>query len=217
MTDENWVVEGQPMRSDARRNRQKLLAAATELILEIGGEPSRDAVAKAAGVGIATLYRHFPDQQDLLRGVALDVLDRTIAAGEAALKEADGAEALRRYLHAAIDIGLGVVNIVHPLLDNIDWPEQRTAAQDVLDRLVDAAHRDGGIPASITSSDIALATIRFCRPLAIGLDTAEERAIAHRQADSYLDGLAVTTNSGSAEDASLAPESHQTPPVIQRY
>lgn len=217
MTDENWVVEGQPMRSDARRNRHKLLAAATELILEIGGEPSRDAVAKAAGVGIATLYRHFPDQQDLLRGVALDVLDRTIAAGEAALKEADGAEALRRYLHAAIDIGLGVVNIVHPLLDNIDWPEQRTAAQDVLDRLVDAAHRDGGIPASITSSDIALATIRFCRPLAIGLDTAEERAIAHRQADSYLDGLAVTTNSGSAEDASLAPESHQTPPVIQRY
>lgn len=217
MTDENWVVEGQPMRSDARRNRQKLLAAATELILEIGGEPSRDAVAKAAGVGIATLYRHFPDQQDLLRSVAIDVLDRTIAAGEAALKEADGAEALRRYLHAAIDIGLGVVNIVHPLLDNIDWPEQRTAAQDVLDRLVDAAHRDGGIPASITSSDIALATIRFCRPLAIGLDTAEERAIAHRQADSYLDGLAVTTNSGSAEDASLAPESDQTPPVIQRY
>jgi AcrR family transcriptional regulator len=198
MVDENWLVESQPMRSDARQNRHRLLAAATELILEIGGEPSRDAVAKAAGVGIATLYRHFPDQQDLLRGVALEVLDRTIAAGEAALKEADGGEALRRYLHAAIDIGLGVVNILHPLFDNIDWPEQRTAAQNVLDRLVDAAHRDRAIPAALTSSDIALATIRFCRPLAIGLDTAEERAIAHRQADSYLDGLAVTTNSGSA-------------------
>lgn len=195
MTDENLVVEGQPMRSDARRNRRKLLTAATELILEIGGEPSRDAVAKAAGVGIATLYRHFPDQQDLLRGVALDVLDRTIAAGGAALKVADGGEALRRYLHAAIDIGLGAVNIVHPLLDNIDWPEQRTAAQDVLDRLVDAARRHRAIPTAITSTDIALATIRFCRPLAIGLDTAEERAIAHRQLDSYLDGLAVSTNS----------------------
>lgn len=201
MTDENLVVEGQPMRSDARRNRRKLLTAATELILEIGGEPSRDAVAKAAGVGIATLYRHFPDQQDLLRGVALDVLDRTIAAGEAALKVADGGEALRRYLHAAIDIGLGAVNIVHPLLDNIDWPEQRTAAQDVLDRLVDAAHRHRAIPTAITSADIALATIRFCRPLAIGLDTAEERAIAHRQLDSYLDGLAIPANTTTDSNA----------------
>ncbi len=197
MTDENLVAENQPMRSDARRNRRKLLDAATDLILEIGGEPSRDAVAKAAGVGIATLYRHFPDQQDLLRGVALDVLDRTIAAGEAARDETDGGAALRRYLHAAIDIGLGAVNIVHPLLDNVDWPEERTAAHNVLDRIVEAAHRDQAIPTTITATDIALATIRFCRPLAIGLDTAEERAIAHRQLDSYLDGLAIATKSTS--------------------
>jgi AcrR family transcriptional regulator len=197
MPDENLVVGDQPKRSDARRNRRRLLDAATELILEIGGEPSRDAVAKVAGVGIATLYRHFPDQRDLLRGVVLDVLDRTIAAGEAALDEADGGAALRRYLHAAIDIGLGAVNIVHPLLDNVDWPAQLSAAQAVLDRLVDTAHRDQAIPAAITAADIALATIRFCRPLAIGLDPAEERAIAHRQLDSYLDGLAFTTNSSS--------------------
>lgn len=186
----------QPMRSDARRNRRRLLDAATELILEIGGEPSRDAVARAAGVGIATLYRHFPDSQDLLRGVALDVLDRAIAAGEAALDEADGGASLRRYLHSAIDIGLGAVNLVHPLLDNVDWPEQRTAAQDILDRLVDAAHRDETISADITATDIAFATIRFCRPLAIGVDRAEERTIAHRQLDTYLDGLAITNTVG---------------------
>lgn len=183
------------MRSDARRNRRRLLDAAKELILQTGGEPSRDAVAKAAGVGIATLYRHFPDQQDLLRGVALDVLDQTIAAGEAALDEADGGVALRRYVHSAIDIGLGAVNIVHPLLNDVDWHEHRTAAQDVLERLVGAAHRDQAIPMSIAATDIAFATIRFCRPLAIGLDIDEERAIAHRQLDSYLDGLATTNRS----------------------
>ncbi len=189
MKDEQTASDDRPMRSDARRNRRALLDATTGLILEIGGEPSRDAVARAAGIGIATLYRHFPDQQDLLRGVALDVLDRTIAAGEAALLEADGGAALRRYLHAAIDIGLGAVNIVHPLLDDVDWPEQRAAAQSVLDRLVDAAHRDQTIPADITATDIAFVTIRFCRPLAIGLDPAEERATAHRQLDIYVDGL----------------------------
>ena len=189
MDDENLTSEDLPVRSDARRNRRRLLDAATELILEVGGEPSRDAIAKAAGVGIATLYRHFPDRQELLRGVAIDVLDRTVAAGEAALDEPDGGAALRRYLHAAIDIGLGAVNIVHPLLHDVDWPKQRTAAQDVLDRLVDAAHGDEAIAANVTSTDIALATIRFCRPLGIGLDQPEERAIAHRQLDIYLDGL----------------------------
>lgn len=178
------------MRADARRNRRRILDAAIELILEIGGEPTRDAVAQRAGVGIATLYRHFPDRQTLLHGVVLDVLDRTIDQGDAALAEsATGGEALRRYMHAAIDTGLGVVNVVHALLDTSEWPDRLAAAQDVLDRLIDVARRDRAIDDDVTATDIALATIRFCRPLAIGLDLADERAIAHRQLNSYLDGL----------------------------
>lgn len=182
----------QPMRADARRNRRQLLDAAIGLILEIGGEPSRDAIAQRAGVGIATLYRHFPDRQGLLRAVALDVLDRTIAEGHAALQTSDtGGEALRRYLHAAIDTGLGAVNVVHALLESTDWPDRHAAAQEVLDRLVDGAQRDGAIDDAVTATEVTLAAIRFCRPLAIGLEPAEERAVAHRQLDCYLDGLAA--------------------------
>ena len=179
-----------PMRADARRNRRRLIDAAIGLILEIGSEPSRDAVAQRAGIGIATLYRHFPDQQALLRAVVLDVLDRTIDQGNSALADsATGSEALRRYMHAAIDTGLGVVNVVHPLLDTSDWPDRRSAAQEVLHRLLEAAQGDGAIKPDVTTTDIALATIRFCRPLAMGLDPADERAIAHRQLSTYLDGL----------------------------
>jgi len=178
------------MRADARRNRRRLLDAAIELILQIGGEPSRDAVARRAGVGVGTLYRHFPDRQALLRAVVLDVLDRTIDHGRSALAEAaTGGEAVRRYLHAAIDTGLGVVNVIHALLDTPDWPDRQAAAHDLLDRLIDRACRDGAIDDDVSATDIALAAIRFCRPLAIGLDPADERAIAHRQLDSYLDGL----------------------------
>lgn len=131
----------------------------------MGGEPSRDAVAQRAGVGIATLYRHFPDQHQLLHAVVVDVLDRTIAEGRAALDEASsGGASLRRYLHAAIDTGLGVVNIVHSRLEVADWPEQRAAAQDVLDRLVDRARRDGAIGNEVGATEIVLAAIRFCRP-----------------------------------------------------
>ena len=85
------------MRADARRNRRCVLDAAIGLILEIGGELSRDAVAQRGGIGIAALYRNFPDQQTLLRAVVLNVLDRTIDQGNAALAEsATGGEALRR-------------------------------------------------------------------------------------------------------------------------
>jgi AcrR family transcriptional regulator len=160
------------------------------MILELGKQPPLDAIAERAGVGIATLYRNFPNSQALLRAVALHVLDRAIEAGEeAAASGEDGLEALRRYLHAGIDIGLGVVNILHPLIDDPDWPERRAAAQALLDRLATDAGRDGGITEGITSTEIALAAIRFCRPLGIGIPFEEERAIAHRQLDVYLDGL----------------------------
>lgn len=181
---------GRTMRADALQSRRRLLDAAKELILEIGGEPARDAVARRAGVGIGTLYRHFPDQTTLLHAVVVDVLDRTIDAGRAALAEsATSGEAFRRYMHATIDTGLGVVNIIHPLLDATHWPDQLAAARDMLDRLVNAARRDSAVDDSVTATEIALAAIRFCRPLAIGLDSTDERTIAHRQLDSYLDGL----------------------------
>lgn len=178
------------MRSDARRNRDRLLIAATQLILEIGSEPSRDAIAQRAGVGIATLYRHFPQQQDLLRAVVLNALDHTIAAGQSALAEttSDGT-ALHRYLHAAIDTGLGVVNIIHPLLENTAWPDRAAAADDVLQRLISDARQAGTIRPDITTTDIALAAIRFARPLAIGIEALTESQIAHRQLDHYLAGL----------------------------
>lgn len=180
------------MRADARRNRRRLIDAAVGLILESGGEPAMDAVATRAGVGVGTLYRQFANRQELLRAVALEVLDRTIDRGRAALAEApDGREALRRYMHDAVDTGLGVVSIVHPLLDTPDWPDRRRAADEVLERLTEAARRDGAIGEGVAATDIAMATIRFCRPLGIGPDQAAEQAIAHRQLEDYLNGLAV--------------------------
>ena len=103
----------------------------------------------------------------------------------------DGRGALRRYLHVAIDNGLGAVNIVHPLLDDHDWPDRRQAAEDLLGRLVTAAGQNREISTGVSPDEIALAAIRFCRPLAVGLDPARDRSIAHHQLDCYLDGLAA--------------------------
>lgn len=183
------------MRADARRNRERLLDVTVGLILEVGGEPTRDAIAARAGVGIGTVYRHFPDQQALLHAAARHVLERTIAAGEAiTAADHEGLDALRAYLHAAIDHGIGVVNIVYPLLDRPDWPDLTERASAVIATLIDRCRRDRRLRGDISVDDIVFATIRFARPLAVGLAPADDRAIAHRQLDRYVDGYLASPN-----------------------
>lgn len=178
------------MRADAQKNRQRLIEAAVELVLEVGGEPARDAVAERAGVGIGTLYRHFPDQQSLLHAAVRHVLERSISAGEHLVETvADGVEALRRYLHVALDNGIGAVNIIHPLLKRRDWPDLHARAAKLMQTLADGAVRDGVLPSDFSQRDIVFALIRFARPLAVGLPPEEERALAHRHLDFYVDGL----------------------------
>jgi AcrR family transcriptional regulator len=178
------------MRADAQKNRQRLIDVAVELILEVGGAPARDAVAERAGVGIGTLYRHFPDQETLLHAAARDVLEKSIGAGEELVATVpDGVEALRRYMHLALDNGIGVVNIIHPLLEKPDWPDLRARAAKLMKTLVDRAAQDGQLRSDLAERDIVFALTRFARPLAIGLPAAQERALAHRHLDFYVDGL----------------------------
>jgi AcrR family transcriptional regulator len=67
-------------RSDARRNREKILAAAGEVFGRRGAAASTEDVAALAGVGIATVFRHFPTKQDLLEAVVLARLEHLLAA-----------------------------------------------------------------------------------------------------------------------------------------
>lgn len=178
------------MRADARRNQERLLEAAIEMILEIGAEPPLDAIARRAGVGIGTLYRRFPDRESLLDAVAQHVLDLSSTAAETALAEApDGYDALRRYMHAAVDRGVGVLNLIHPLLDDPDWREQRTKSARLLGAILERGKGEGLVRDEVRITDIVFAVIRFSRPVAMGLSRADERAIAHRHLDVYIDGL----------------------------
>ncbi|NLU83592.1 TetR/AcrR family transcriptional regulator [Rhodococcus sp. HNM0569] len=67
------------MRADARANRAAVVAAARRLIAAQGAGASLTAIAEEAGVGIATLYRHFPTREDLLYALAVDARDRIVA------------------------------------------------------------------------------------------------------------------------------------------
>jgi len=87
-----------PMRADARRNYDRVLAAAAEAIAEHGAEASLEEIARRAGVGSATLHRHFPSRQLLLEAVFRDKVEALCAtAGELA---ADPGPALTTWLRA---------------------------------------------------------------------------------------------------------------------
>ncbi len=89
---------GRPRRADARRNVDLLVAAAREAFAEHGPTASLDDIAKRAGVGPGTLYRHFPNRLALLEAAYRDVVDRLCAEGDSLLETAAPEEALVAWL-----------------------------------------------------------------------------------------------------------------------
>jgi AcrR family transcriptional regulator len=80
-TDSDLAVEARPLRADARRNVERLLEAAREAFATDGPNAPLDDIARAAGVGSGTLYRHFPTRLALLEAVYRDNVERLCAEG----------------------------------------------------------------------------------------------------------------------------------------
>src|SRR5689334_1374792 len=91
------------MRADAQRNRDRLTAAAQEVFSEHGAGASLDEVAKRAGVGPGTLYRHFPTREALQAAVYRDAVERLCAAGEQLRAHADARQALVEWMRLLLD------------------------------------------------------------------------------------------------------------------
>jgi AcrR family transcriptional regulator len=181
------------LRADARRNSQQLLAAARDVVVERGAGAPLDEIARRAGVGIATLYRRFPDRSALLRAVVVDALERTAQAAAAALaEETDGFAALVRYMHAALDARVSaVIPLVLDVLDpeDDDLGSAREASAELVQRIVDAAHADGSLPADVTFGDIGTLLVRLGRPLPGPVPPAIDEELAHRHLDLLVEGL----------------------------
>ncbi|MFC7584620.1 TetR/AcrR family transcriptional regulator [Nonomuraea antimicrobica] len=82
------------LRADARRNREQILRAAHLAFLEQGPDAPLDQIATSAGVGNATLYRHFPTRADLIAAVAVDNMEQVAALATEVLAEPSADQAL---------------------------------------------------------------------------------------------------------------------------
>lgn len=208
-------------RADALRNREQILLAAVELLVKDGPTVTLDAIARQAGVGIATLYRHFPDRTVLLREVAVDVLRQAADAARVTLaEEPDAFTALSRYLHHAINIRIGV--IIPILSDRLLTDDEVNAARDesqqALNALVKAAHDEGSLRTDVGAGDIILLMIRMTPPLPVDISADENHHLSHRQLELVLDGLLRFHAIDSLPGQSLAAEALSViPPNRARY
>ncbi|WP_285599313.1 TetR/AcrR family transcriptional regulator [Kineosporia sp. NBRC 101731] len=88
-----------PMRRDAARNSEAVLAAARDVISESGVEASMEQIASRAGVGVGTLYRHYPNKQALVDELVRIILDELISTARAGLEDEHG-NGLETFLRA---------------------------------------------------------------------------------------------------------------------
>ncbi|MGH3328581.1 MAG: TetR/AcrR family transcriptional regulator [Streptomycetales bacterium] len=182
-----------PLRADAARNRDQILAAARDVFVERGSGAPLEEIARRAGVGIGTLYRRFTNRQTLMREVVLDALTRTRQAAECArAEERDAFDALARYMHTVLDLRIAAV--LPLVLDKVDLEDEellpaRDAASGTVQQIIDAAHAEATIREDVTFGDIGLMLVRLARPLPGPVPPELNDRLAHRHLDLVIEGL----------------------------
>jgi AcrR family transcriptional regulator len=193
VTEDDGLAARPGMRADARRNRERILVAARDVFVERGADAPLEEIAARAGVGIATLYRRFPERVDLMRAVVLDVMQRAMVEIDQALsEEPDAFRSLERYMHRALELRVSAV--VPALLGRVSMDDAeivplRRRGATLIEEIIARAHRDGTLRPDVTSGDIALLMIRMSRPLPGPVVGEVANNLAHRHLDLLLDGL----------------------------
>jgi len=189
------LAEPRRPRADASRNRDELLAVATRLFATADAEPSMRAIAAAAGVGIATLYRHFPTREALVDAVYRDQVSRLTSGARDLLDELDAPTALRRWMDLFGDwvaTKNGMLDTLVAMVESgeLAHADTRTELLAAIDELLDAGRTSGQLRDDVPAEDVAAALI--------GTFTVAKApahaATAGRLLDLLMDGLRPCTD-----------------------
>jgi AcrR family transcriptional regulator len=178
-------------RRDAQRNRGLLVAAARSVFAERGVDARVDEVARRAGVGTGTLYRHFPTREALLEAIFAERIGELVTAADAALAEPDAWVGLVGFLEATLepqsgDRVLKEIFLRYPAAEN-RLTESRQQIYALLERLLERGHSQGVLRADFALPDLALALWSFAPLIAATADTAP--TVWRRHLHWLLDGL----------------------------
>ena len=186
------------LRSDARRNRQRVLEAARDCFADAGLDAQMDDIAGRAEVGVGTVYRHFPTKQALAEAIALDHFDRLAASAREALEEADPWDGFSNFLRRsgqeqAGDRALAEVMAAEPEV-MCDAASRRPDLHEALGDLVTRAQDAGKLRHDVVPADIPMLICGIGRATLAG--SKGPTMCCERYIEIVLDGLRAP---GSAE------------------
>jgi len=149
-----------PLRRDAERNRQRVLAAAAQVFTERGIDATLDEVARAAGVGIGTVYRRFPDKEALIAALFRERIDNLVTVAEDALAAPDPWQGLVSYLEYAAaamadDTGLRQL-MMFGTYDRDQVCYARDRMRPVITKLVERAQASGDLRGDFEATDVKM-------------------------------------------------------------
>jgi AcrR family transcriptional regulator len=150
---------GRAMRSDARRNNDRLVAAAREVFAKYGGGASMEAIAKQAGVGVGTLYRHFPKRIDIVEAVYRTDVDELVRAADDAVANQDPWPGLVTWLEAFVRYAQGKRTFLNELHEAFEKnPQLRVGSRERIDAALDTvlgrAQDAGAVRTDIDGADL---------------------------------------------------------------
>ncbi|WP_223633755.1 TetR/AcrR family transcriptional regulator [Corallococcus sp. EGB] len=158
-----------PVRADARRNVDALLEAAMAVFATSGVDAPVREIADKAGVGVGTLYRHFPQRSDLIVAVVRNEVDACADAASDIAARYEPGEALERWVQRYVDLlatKRGLAAALHsgdPAFKSLpDYFLERM--RPVFQGLLDAAARSGDIRPDVDATELLLAIARLCVP-----------------------------------------------------
>lgn len=177
------------LRADAQRNRERLLAVAREVFAEKGVEAPLEEIARHAGVGIGTLYRHFPTRLDLVGAIYIDEVDALIRSADDLLVHEDPLVALRGWLERFVDYVAtkrGLAGALEELRQSGALAQGQLRINTALGSLLEAGQRTGELRADVQAQDVVRAVGGICM---LSERTVPEREQTRRIIDLLVDGL----------------------------
>jgi AcrR family transcriptional regulator len=196
---------GRKPRADALRNRERVLEAAKIVFSSGGADASLEAVARQAGVGIGTLYRHFPTREALYEAVYRREVEQLGELAEQLKNEPEPVEALRRWLRSNVEFvatkkgmsaALALAAQASAELRSYSFDRLTTAAGVLLDRAVAA----GEIRGDVSPEDLIRALVGMCYMH----DQPGWQRTVLRLLDVFVDGLRLPDSQAGGSKKSAA-------------
>jgi len=177
-----------PLRADAQRNRDQILAAAARAFSKCGLEATLEGIAKDAGVGIGTLYRHFPTRELLIEAAYRNELAAVCGAAPDLLDKLPPTEALRTWMDRYIDYmtrKLGMADALRAVIASGANPYAQSFELLVgaIKPLLDAGVAAGEIRPDVSADDVIVSLS------GVALAAGSKRDQADRLVNLLLDGL----------------------------